>query len=93
MNLLLIGGVFLGAALGPGAEVPKAPVEMVAETTASAPESQASRPKPVPKAEAAQKAAEAHPAQTSDRGWMTRDTYVDQKTGETIEVSVIGFAD
>ena len=88
MNVILLGGVFLGAAfLGPG--VPKAPAE-----TVSAPAQQQPVQKPTQKVEPpVQRAAEALPTESPDRGWMTREIHVDQKTGETTEVSVIGFAD
>jgi hypothetical protein len=81
MNLLLIGGAFLSAMLS-APDAPKGPVEKAGVgTTISQP---APRAGPVQKAPAA-----AH----EDPGWMTREIIVDQKTGETTEISVIGFAD
>jgi hypothetical protein len=87
MNAIILGGVFLGAAfLAPGA--PREPLE----TKISAPAQPAQ--KPAQKVEPpVQRAAEAPSDESPDRGWMTRDIHVDQKTGETTEVSVIGFVD
>jgi hypothetical protein len=88
MNAILLGGVFLGAALL-GAGVPKALVEAV-----SAPAQQQPVQKPGQNVEPpVQRTAEAPSGESPDRGWMTREIHVDQKTGETTEVSVIGFAD
>ena len=92
MNLLLVGGAFLGAMLS-GPDVPKAPVEKAkVETTTSQP-AQPPAEKSAPRAEPVQKTAQTPAAATEDRGWMTREISVDQKTGETTEISVIGFAD
>lgn len=90
MNFILIGGAILGAmVLGPdGPDSPKAPVE----TTISAPAQQPAE-KPAPRAGAVQKTAQTPVGEPEDRGWMTRELSVDRKTGETTEVSVIGFAD
>ena len=86
MNFLLVGGAVLSAILL-SPDAPKAP----AETTVSAPVQQpASQPQ---NPESPQKAAQAPTKKSEDRGWMTRETSVDQKTGETTEISVIGFAD
>jgi hypothetical protein len=94
MNLLLIGSAFLGAAaFGPGPEAPKAPVETVAETTTSAPATREPRQKSTPGTAPSQKTAAVRPGEFPDRGWMTREINVDQKTGQTTEINVIGFAD
>ena len=87
MNLLLIGGALLGAMFA-GPDAPKAPVE----TMISASAQQAARmPARIP--EPAQKTAQSPRKEPEDRGWMTRELSVDRKTGETTEISVIGFAD
>ena len=91
MNLLLIGGALLSAMLS-GPDAPKGPVGKAGVgTTTSQPAHQPAE-KSAPRAEPIQKTAQA-PAAPQDRGWMTREIIVDQKTGETTEISVIGFAD
>ena len=93
MNLILIGGAFLGA-MFMGPDEPDASKARVEKTSTAAVEQTAHPP-------ARQPAQKTRPLTTTtqnpdserDRGWMTREITIDRKTGETTEISVIGFAD
>ena len=76
MNLIMLGGAFLGAlVLGVNGEVA---VKAVPLKATSAP---------------VQPAAVATAEQPEQPGFMTRNINVDPNTGETTEISVIGFVD
>jgi hypothetical protein len=87
MNLLVIGCAFLGALLSN----PASP-EALLETPTSSTVEQHAQENPLPRSEPAQGTAQ--PSASSEyRGWMTRELRVDQKTGDTTEIRVIGFTD
>ena len=89
MNLIFVGGMFLGAVFS-GPEASQTPVEKASlEATISQP---AQLPG-APDTSAVQRTARGPAAAPTDRGWMRRETSVDQKTGATTEINVIGFAD
>ncbi|HEY7798329.1 MAG TPA: hypothetical protein VIA80_06170 [Hyphomonadaceae bacterium] len=88
MNLLVIGGAFLGALLSNSAS-PEAPLETPISSTVE----QHAQKNPVPRTEPAQRTALPPASASENRGWMTRELRVDQKTGDTTEIRVIGFTD